>query len=368
MYRARLKRDLDRWSAMGLVSEREAQAMLADHDAQASSFSVGSVLLVLSAVLLSASILLIVAANWQEIPRLVKVSVVIAFIWGFHCGGALLIALGRNVLGQSLLVLGAASFGGGMALVGQLYHLSGDELDLLYVWLAAAVMSCIFFRSGVMLGFVAVLCVTTVGVGFDQASFDWTLQTLILPPVLSCVIVMLSFWAGNVRVRHVAGCLLLGWLVWLYAHETDVRIAIAFVAGGFGVFAAVAITKHYHVHIVRLIATYGLALSMIGLALVNIEYGSGLPLAFVSIVSLAISIAALVMKGRDDGVVRAMAYLIFAGETLYLSFETIDSLLDTSSFFLISGLLVALLAFGVSRLEKLLAGKRGLKSEGVDAA
>lgn len=368
MYRARLKRDLDRWVANGLVNERDAQAMLADHDAQASSFSVGSVLLVLSAVLLSASILLVIAANWQAIPRLMKVSVVIALIWGFHCGGAILIALGRKALGQGLLVLGAASFGGGMALVGQLYHLSGDELDLFYVWLTAAVLSCIFFRSGVMLGFVAALCMVTVAVGFDRYNFDWTMQTVLLPPALSCVIILLSFWAGNLRVRHVAGVLLLAWLVWLYAHTTDVRIAIAFVAGGFGVFAALALTKLYEWHLARLLATYALALSAIGLALVNIEYSTGLSLAFVSIVSLVISVAALVMKGRDDGMVRAMAYMIFAGETLYLSFQTIDSLLDTSSFFLISGLLVALLAFGVSRLEKLLSQNRGLKKESADAS
>lgn len=368
MYRAKLKRDLMRWTAMGLVNEHDAQAMLADHDAQASSFSVGSVLLVLSAVLLSASILLVIAANWQAIPRLMKVSVVIALIWGFHCGGAMLIAFGRTVLGQGLLVLGAASFGGGMALVGQLYHLSGDELDLFYIWLAAAVLSCVFFRSGIMLGFVAALCVSTLWVAFDRYNFDWTTQTVLLPPALSCIIVLLSFWAGNVRVRHVAGFLMLGWLIWLYAQTTDVWIAIAFATGGFGVFAVLSLTRLYDSHVARLVATYALALSAIGLALINIEYSRGLPLAVVSIASLAISVAALVMKGRDDGMVRAIAYMIFAGETLYLSFQTIDSLLDTSSFFLISGLLLALLAFGVSRLEKLLSKKRGLKKEGVDAS
>lgn len=358
MYRARLKRDLDRWTAMGLISESDAQAMLKDHDAQASSFSLGGVLLILSAVLLSLAILLLVAANWQAIPRLVKVSAVIALIWGFQCGGAVALAFGRMAMGQALLVLAAASFGGGLALVAQLYHLSGDPLGLFYVWIAAATLSCVLFRSGVMAGFVAALCVATTAMALDQFNFDWSMQTLLLPPGFALLIIALSFWAGPERVRHVAGVLLLGWLLWLYGQNTDVALAIGFVAAGFAVFAGAGLSRFYAFHIVQLAAIYSLALTVAGLMLLNIEYDHGLRLAIVAVAAVVISVAALIIKGRDDGAVRAMAYLIFAGQTLYLSFQTIDSMLDTSGFFLISGLLVALLAFGVSRVEKLLSAKR----------
>lgn len=358
MYRARLKRDLDRWTAQGLISASDARAMLDDHDAQASRFSLGGVLLILSAVLLSAAILMLVAANWQAIPRLVKVSAVIALIWGFQCGGAVALAFGRAAIGQALLVLAAASFGGGLALVAQLYHLSGDPLGLFYVWVSAATLSCLLFRSGVMAGFVASLCVATTAMALDQFNFDWSLQTLLLPPGFAALIIALSFWAGFERVRHVAGVLLLGWLIWLYTQNTDIRIAIAFVAAGFAVFALAGLSRFYHAHILRLAAIYSLALAVVGLGLVNLEYDHGFKLAIVSVVAVMMSVLALIIRGRDDGAVRAMAYLIFVGQTLYLSFQTIDSMLDTSGFFLISGLLVALLAFGVSKLEKLLSAKR----------
>jgi uncharacterized membrane protein len=353
MYRARLKRDLERWSAMGLISEQQAQDMLRNHDEQASSFSLGAVLLILSAVLLSAAILLLVAANWQLIPRLVKVSAVIALIWGFHCGGAISLALGRAAIGQALLVLGAASFGGGLALVAQLYHLSGDPLNLFYVWIAAATLSCLLFRSGVMVGFVASLCLATMAVALDHYNFDWAIEILVLPPGFAVLIIALSFWAGHERVRHIACLLLLGWLIWLYGQNSEIAVAIAFVAGGFACFVAAGLSS-----------VYSLALAIVGLALVNMHYDHGLPLAFVALTAVVIAIAALMIKGRDDGVVRAMAYLIFAGETLYVSFATIDTMLDTSGFFLISGVLVALLAFGVSRVEKLLAASRRMESGG----
>ena len=64
------------------------------------------------------------------------------------------------------------------------------------------------------------------------------------------------------------------------------------------------------------------------------------------------SIAAIALDGRDNGAVRFLAYSAFAAEVLYLSYETIDSILGTSAFFLLAGLVVAILAFIVIRLEK----------------
>ena len=65
----------------------------------------------------------------------------------------------------------------------------------------------------------------------------------------------------------------------------------------------------------------------------------------------------LALEGRDMGAVRYLAYVTFAVEILYLSFVTIDSMLGTSGFFLLSGLIVAVLAFVVIRMEKLFAAK-----------
>ncbi len=358
MYRARLRKDLDRWSAMGLISEQQAQAIITDHDAQKSSFSIGGVLLILSAVLLSAALLLLVAANWQAIPRLLKVSAVIAMIWVFHMGGAVALAYGRGAIGQALLVLGAASFGGGLALVGQLYHLSGDPLAIFYVWIAMATLSCVLFRSGVMAGSVVVLCLKTLTLVLDYHGLNPSGEALLLPPGFAVLIMVLSFWTGYERVRHTAFLILLGWLVWLSVQTMQVGFAMAFVVGGFAVFAGVSLSHFYERQMVRLAGVYSLLLAVIGLLLLHLEYPDGLPLAVLALVAVIMSVVALIIKGRDDGVVRAIAYLIFAGATIYVAFATIDSMLDTSGFFMISGVLVALLAFGVSRLEKRLSAHR----------
>jgi uncharacterized membrane protein len=74
--------------------------------------------------------------------------------------------------------------------------------------------------------------------------------------------------------------------------------------------------------------------------------------AALGVVILGLAIAAIAVEGRDNGAVRYLAYAAFAAEVLYLSYQTIDSILGTSAFFLLSGLVVALLAFVVVRLEK----------------
>ncbi|MBC7313228.1 MAG: DUF2157 domain-containing protein, partial [Rhizobium sp.] len=108
MYRGRLKRDLALWVEKRLISQDVADALLRDFDSRRSSFSIGGVLMILAAVLIAASILLLIAANWQEIPRLVKIGGIVALIWIFYGLAAISFARGADRLGGALLVLGAA--------------------------------------------------------------------------------------------------------------------------------------------------------------------------------------------------------------------------------------------------------------------
>ena len=84
-------------------------------------------------------------------------------------------------------------------------------------------------------------------------------------------------------------------------------------------------------------------------------YPDGAPLALLGVATIGVALAALALEGRDNGAVRFLAYATFAGEVLYLSYVTIDSILGTSAFFLLAGLVVAVLAGVVVKLEKVFA-------------
>lgn len=145
MYRARLERDFKHWIDKGLLQENAARAMIAEYDGRESTFRAGRVLLMLAALLLSASILLLVAANWEELPRLARVAGIVGLVWGFHLAAAWLLQSGRTAFAAAALVLGAAAFGGGIALIGQMYHLSGDAADAALLWFVGVCVSALAF-------------------------------------------------------------------------------------------------------------------------------------------------------------------------------------------------------------------------------
>jgi len=363
MYRGHLKRDLDIWVEKALIAPSVAAALLEEHDSRRSAFSIGGALMILAAVLISASILLLIAANCEAIPRLTKVVGVVALIWVFHGTAAVAFGRGADRLGGALLVLGSACFGGAIALIGQLYHLSGDAFDAMLVWFAMAAVSAAAFRSGALTAMTGILAFAAFSALPEPVNFDWHGVYGWWPVLSALVIVSLSIWTGMERARHFAYLLILAWLLWLYSLSSDTQTALAFAVAGVLVFLAATLPVSPVAGLLRRhepsLAFYALVLGFLGLALLHGDWTDGMPLALLGIATIALSLVALALEGRDNGAVRFLSYAAFAAEVLYLSYVTIDSMLGTSTFFLLAGLVVAVLAGVVVKLEKLFARRAG---------
>ncbi len=363
MYRGRLTRDLAIWVDKGMIPSATAEALLKELDSRKSSFSVGGVLMILAAVLIAASILLLIAANWQDIPRLTKVFGIILLIWIFYLSAALAFSRSADRFGAALLVLGAASFGGAIALIGQLYHLSGDTLDAMLLWFAMTVASAAAFRSAALTVFAGFLAFVVFGTYLEQYEAEWRGIYAFWPPAAGLVLAALAQWTGAERSRHLIYILLLSWCVWLYSLHADLAVALLFVVVGMLAFLAVALPQSPVSALARRRgaspAFYSFVLTSLGLGLLHFHWTEGGELALLALLTIGTTLLALSLEGRDNGAVRYLAYVIFAAEVLYLSFVTIDSMLGTSAFFLLAGLVVAALAFVVVKLEKLFARKDG---------
>lgn len=359
MYRGRLKRDLGIWVEKGLIGQDVADALLQEHDSRGSAFSIGGVLMVLAAVLISASILLLIAANWDAIPRLVKVGGIVALIWVFHLLAALAFGRGADRLGGALLVLGTACFGGAIALIGQLYHLSGDAFDAMLVWFLVTALSAAAFRSGALTAMAGILSFAAFAALLEQFNADWHGIYGWWPVFSGLVLAVLSIWTGADRARHFIYWLLLAWFVWIYSLWDEVGTASAYAAAGTIAFLIATLPVSPVAGFMRrfepAFCFYALVLALLGLSLLHVEWTDGAPLALLGVATIGVALAALALEGRDNGAVRFLAYATFAGEVLYLSYVTIDSILGTSAFFLLAGLVVAVLAGVVVKLEKVFA-------------
>ena len=356
MYRGRLERDLSLWVGKGLLGEETAGALLAEYDSRPASFSLGRVLMALAAVLLAAAVLLVVASNWEAIPRLFRVGAILALIWAVHVAAALMLARGAAAAAGGLLVIGAMSFGGAISLVGQMYHLSGDEQTVMYLWFAIAAVSAILFRSGAVVVVAGFLSWASFAVYLENHDTHWIGLDPWMAPVMAVIVIALVRYTGAARARHLAYLLLIGWLAWLYTLYEEMAVALAFAVGGM---AGVVLTALPHPRIAPLVrsagaapAFYSLLVAAIGFLLLHIEIEQGWRLVVLGLATLAAAVLAIALHGRNNGAVRYLAYTTFAAEMLYLASVTVGSILGTSSLFLFSGLVVAFVAWIVIRLER----------------
>jgi uncharacterized membrane protein len=312
---------------------------------------------VLAALLVGAALLLFIASNWEEIPRLARLIGIVALIWGFYLGGAYCLVRGRTTAAAGLLVVGTLSFGGAMSLVGQMYNLSGDELMMVLVWFVAACTVALMFRSGIQVVVAGLLAWAFCGLYLGYYDSHWTAGAGWMPwapPVMAAIILALVRYADAPVARHLAYLMVIGWLIWL--SPTTLHTAVLFAAFGMAAFLAVSLPMSPLARLSQSAgaapAFYAFLLAAIGLFLAHIEIESGPRFLALGGATLTAAVVAIVLAGRDNGAVRYLAYAMFAGEVLYIANQTVGSIIGTSGFFLVAGIFVAIAAWLVIRLER----------------
>jgi uncharacterized membrane protein len=102
-------------------------------------------------VLVAAGIVLLISANWDEIPRGVKLAAGLALMLGAHGAGWWLREVRGDYrkTGEALHLAGSLMFLGNIALVGQIYHLVSRPPNAILLWWAGIVALPWLLRSQV---------------------------------------------------------------------------------------------------------------------------------------------------------------------------------------------------------------------------
>ena len=352
-----IQKDIKRWLDKGLIDTETAQRISAEAAAHRGGFGLGAVLGVLGALLLGAAKITLIASNWEDFPRIGRVLGILALVWVTYLAGAWRETKGDPVFSQVFYLLGAISFGGGIALIGQMYHMSGDQSTAALVWAGGTLLAALLLRSAnlvAMAGFIGIFYLFTV---FDQFSWHRT-GYLWVAPLFSLAILAVGRFNGSRLGMHTAVWLLLGTLAAFRLdfgdHGNNVDYFTAF--GGAALFLILAFFEEpidSLTNFARPLLGYLLALSFFGFMMLQLSnYADVGGAMIIGLLVIALSVGALILKGRDHGSVRALAYTAFGAEILYLASLTIGSLLGTSVFFLSSGVIVLLIAWLVVKIEK----------------
>ena len=363
-YASRLKQDIARWAEKGIVNESTAAALLQDAEAnERRSFSFGFVLAIMAALLLGASILLLVAANWESIPRLVRVCGLFVILFGGYVGGAVFKRRGDEALAEALWLIAASSFGASIALIGQMYHFSGDADAALLTWCVGTILAAFLLRSGPLtVGAVAIAVawmtlreVENWGAGFSH-----------LYLAIALLLWLVSCWTQSRAARHLI-LLSLSLYVGLLAVQYDVIGFATFLAMSSAALFALQVRIPREVErVVRLgngFPAHCLFGFLVGLAMIQAELvDEGMFLAFGALATFGGIAAALYLAGRESRVLRWIAYVGFGLELCFVYAVTMGTMLGTAGLFLASGVLLGIIAIFIIRVERRI--RTGISGQG----
>ncbi|WP_334164033.1 DUF2157 domain-containing protein [Phenylobacterium sp.] len=180
-YRSRLERDLDGWIGAGLVPADSREPILATVP-EDRRLDAATALAAIGAFLAGAAVIAFVAANWAEIPRLVRFALILAAFLATAGGAAWAAGRGREVTKNVLLSVAALVFAAAIGLTGQIFDIAGDPVAALHGAGLAAGLLALAGRSS-WAATAAVLFIVAgdiAGIGArlpagDQPARDWAL-------------------------------------------------------------------------------------------------------------------------------------------------------------------------------------------------
>jgi uncharacterized membrane protein len=165
MSRKFLETESPAWVAEGLITPEQQQRLLARYPADDHSVAL---LPLLGALLLGLGVLSYVAANWQSLPELLRLVLLLVALLGAYGGGLYALRRGQEPLGIGLLGLGLLTFGGSVILVGKMYHLVSYDARALLLWGAAGVALVWLTRSSFLFLLTLLILCGAQGYSADQ--------------------------------------------------------------------------------------------------------------------------------------------------------------------------------------------------------
>ncbi|CAN7652979.1 DUF2157 domain-containing protein [Bradyrhizobium sp. LjRoot220] len=407
-YRQRLEADLVKWVTEGVISGDVAHSIRKARFGEEAVSRLPAIFAMLGALMLAASVSAFVAANWQAIPRLVRLGGILALIAACF---PIALVLGRRAIpwgDDAAATFGTLCFGAGVALVGQMYHLPGDwPAGAMLVAIGAVIAAALTGKSGpLVIGFAA-MAAWSFG-RFEEEHWrdiHWPFFLLFVPAcalalgrenrlVAHAAVLALSVWLGTListpayrlvdggiafSVAYLAiGLLaldrdwpaefraLLPWGAWAFGillcfemefvlresrvltHVFDAHIGFAYVAALAALAALAVLPQNRDKGRLMIIAACAIALTIPPM----IMGGSAIPSRMLAPVAVLVSAVTLIAGGLLVGIRTfvIVGYAVFGVAILVLLWRTVGTLLDQSLFFLAAGVVLLGLALGARRL------------------
>lgn len=353
-YASKVKADIARWSAAGLIDAATAGALSREIDLhQRRSISFGNILATFAAVLVGAAILVFIAAQWESIPRLARVAMLGGLILAGYVGGAVLKLRDHGFIAEAVWLVATAAFGGSIALIGQMYHMAGDESGAVLVWFFGALAAAAALRSGPLTAASAALAAAWLFLRLNI--WDWNdVPHLFL--LLAALVWAVSYWTQSRPARHLVLLSLVFYALMLAIDGRVMPTATALAAISAVLLAASVFAPRETDRIVQLdgaLPLHALIGFLAGMFMVQAEVSDDVPsFLLAAVLTLAVIVGSVVLAGRESRGLRWIAYAGFTVEVCFIYVITMGTMLGTAGMFLASGLVLAVAALLITRIER----------------
>lgn len=194
--RSWLADEVAQWQKEGLIRNDQARLILARYGLAPAGTAaslrhrrIAQTLALLGAILVGAGVILVVGANWESVPRVLRLLLLMALIALFYASGFVLAHSRRShpAIGRALILMGSLIWGASIFLVAQSYHVGaeGGERSAILLWFLGVLPFVHILRSPEH----AALAVILLGVWYGWTVGDHPARFGTSPPYLLLVIV-----------------------------------------------------------------------------------------------------------------------------------------------------------------------------------
>lgn len=211
MSRKLLDTDGREWVQKGIITETQREQLLGLYPTDATAIGL---LPLLGSLLVGLSALSVVAANWQGLPEVVRLALLLGSLCGAYAGGEYFRRRGNLNLGMGLIALGLILFGASIVLTSQLYQLIGYDLTGLLAWAVAGMALTWLYRSRLLFLMTAVISgivqgyntgqlgafsyLTAIGTALGLGYYWWRRPDALLGGVLATGLL----WQAALLINH----------------------------------------------------------------------------------------------------------------------------------------------------------------------
>jgi len=146
------------------VIQKGFNAIISKEEKEDTSKRTIRIIVTIGAILIGAGIFSFIAANWQEMPKPVKIFIILAaMLISYTAGWYLKEKMNLSKTGEALILLGVIIYGAGIFLVAQMFHIRANWPDGFILWMIGAITvgyvieSYLLFYLSILLGITAIV-------------------------------------------------------------------------------------------------------------------------------------------------------------------------------------------------------------------